>query len=142
MSGEMEIQWAVDMLQNFAEQRGLIAEIGQDKVQDIMAAAFMWARACVTGDEAEREETRDPDYAQCLVHDWELADFRDRWRWTGELPPTQQAIVLDKPQRSTPQATIDAFHYVLSLGDPERLATWLRQHPDDALALFKSVEAA
>lgn len=83
-----------------------------------------------------------PDYAATLVMQWELADPRDRWRWTGELPPVEQAAAIDKPLRRTPQATVDAFQYVVSLGDPDRLAAWLRNHPDDALVLLETLEAA
>ncbi|MBB4378231.1 hypothetical protein [Bradyrhizobium sp. SBR1B] len=141
VSGEMEIQWSVDVLQAFAEQRGLVVELGQDKVQDVIAAAFIWARALAATDEAEAAASPS-DYVNQLLMQWELDDERDNWKWTGQLPPARQAAVIEKPQYRTAQSTIDAFHFVLSLGDPERLAAWLRNHPDDAPALFKSVEAA
>jgi hypothetical protein len=43
------------------------------------------------------------------------------------------------PQRGygTPQATVDAFFYVLRLEDPEYLARWLAEHPLDAAHLQK-----
>ncbi|MCS3895800.1 hypothetical protein M2171_004933 [Bradyrhizobium japonicum USDA 38] len=142
VSGEMEIQWSVDMLQNFAEQRGLVAELGQNKVQDVVAAAFIWARSLEPADDAEDAEACDSGYAASLIMRWEIADPRDRWRWTGELPPAQLVPTIEKTPYRTAQSTIDAFHFVLSLGDPEHLAAWLLNHPDDAPALFKSVEAA
>lgn len=139
--GEMEIQWSVDILQNYAEQRGLVVELGQDKVQDVIAAAFIWARAVAAADEAATEDAPS-DYAARLVRDWEMDDERDRHRWTGELPPAPTVAALEKPQRRTPQATVDAFQFVMGLGDPDRLTAWLRNHPDDATALLDTVEAA
>ncbi|MCK1652253.1 hypothetical protein IVA88_12500 [Bradyrhizobium sp. 149] len=141
MSGEMEIQWSVDVLQAFAEQRGLVVELGQDKIQDVIAAAFIWARALAATDEAEAADSPS-DYANQLLMQWELDDPRDRWRWTGELPPVQQTVVVQRPVHRLPQATVDAFQFVLSLGDPDRLTAWLRNHPDDATALLDTVEAA
>ncbi|MHC4043560.1 hypothetical protein [Bradyrhizobium sp. 23AC] len=143
VSGEMEIQWAVDMLQNFAEERGLVAELGQDKVQDVIAAAFIWARTLAAADEAEVEDLPS-DYALQLVMQWELDDKRDRWKWTGELPPRREPQPEWPTRRpyETPQSNIDAFHYVLSLGDADRLAAWLRNHLNDGPALFADLEAA
>jgi hypothetical protein len=39
-AGEFELQEAVDVLQASAEATGLVAEIGQDAVQAIIARAF------------------------------------------------------------------------------------------------------
>ncbi|MET3299689.1 hypothetical protein [Bradyrhizobium diazoefficiens] len=138
--GEMEIQWSVDMLQNYAEQRGLVVELGQDKVQDVIAAAFIWARAFSAADEAATEDASS-DYAARLVRDWEMADSRDAWRWTGAprppaAPETKQAGVY-KPAAST----VEAFFYVVRLGDPAYLAAWLASHPTDAPHLIRLYEA-
>ncbi|MCP2125798.1 hypothetical protein [Bradyrhizobium ottawaense] len=130
LDGILEKSDAVDCVQRHAELWGVVDEIGQDEVQRLMAEAFAPA------------EELPSDCASHLLMQWELADPRDRWRWTGELPPVQQAATIDKPVYRTAQSTIDAFHYVLSLGDRERLAAWLLNHPDDAPAFFKSVEAA
>jgi hypothetical protein len=47
------------------------------------------------------------------------------------------------PRRySTRQSTIDAFNYVVGLGDAQRLADWLRNHPNDSAVLLQQVEAA
>lgn len=141
--GEMEIQWSVDVLQNFAEQRGLVVELGQDKVQDVIAAAFIWARSLAAVDEAEANAGDLPsDYASQLVMQWELADPRDRWRWTGELPPVLSVETIEKPVYRTAQSTIDAFLFVLSTGDQDRIASWLRNHLEDAPTFAKMLEAA
>ncbi|PDT57109.1 hypothetical protein CO678_35105 [Bradyrhizobium diazoefficiens] len=121
---------AVDCIQRHAMLAGIVDEIGQDEVQRLMGEAFAPV------------DDLPSDYASQLVMQWELADPRDRWRWTGEQPPAQQVAAVEKAPHRTSQSTIDAFHFVLSLGDSERLAAWLSQHPNDAPALFKSVEAA
>ncbi len=139
---------AIDPLQEFAEQSGLVAVLGQDEVQRLIAAPFGRFRNIVAAeveDElagTEGEPDLPSDYAATLVMQWELADPRDRWRWTGELPSVQQPTAIEKTSYRTAQSTIDAFHYVLSQGNSERLAAWLLNHPDDAPALFKSLEAA
>jgi hypothetical protein len=77
-----------------------------------------------------------------LVQQWELADPRDRWRYTGEQRPRtiEPAPTGAQPYR-TPQATIDAFWYVASLDDPDYLKRWLAEHPRDVAALQKLWEA-
>jgi hypothetical protein len=76
-----------------------------------------------------------------LVARWELADPRDAWRHTGEQPPRSdvEPIPQAKPYR-TPQATIDAFWYVVGLCDPARLTAWLDRHPQDKPFLLKLLE--
>jgi hypothetical protein len=82
------------------------------------------------------------DYAADIVRRWELADPRDRWRHTGEAPPKASAPPQPSPRPyRTPQTTIDAFWYVVSLCDPERLKAWLRDHPQDSAFLLKLLEA-
>jgi hypothetical protein len=44
------------------------------------------------------------------------------------------------PPYRTPQATVDAFWYVVSLCNPERLKAWLVDHPQDAPFLLKLLE--
>jgi hypothetical protein len=44
-----------------------------------------------------------------------------------------------RPYR-TPQATVDAFWFVVGLQDPERFKAWLAARPDDAPFLLKLLE--
>jgi hypothetical protein len=76
-----------------------------------------------------------------LVERWESADIRDNWRHTGEPRPKPAPIFpgRTRPYR-TPQATVDAFWYVVSLCDPKPLKTWLGDHPQDAPFLLKLLE--
>jgi hypothetical protein len=110
--GEMDAQTAVDCLQSYAECAGLSAELGQDRIQDIMAAAFIWA--------GEVDDTVSSDYAGQIVRRWELADPRDRWQHTGEAPPSAPSAesLAVRPYR-TPQSTIDAFWCAASAGDAQ-----------------------
>jgi hypothetical protein len=81
-----------------------------------------------------------------IVRDMELKDLRDRWKHTGAPRPPENVRNSDishmpanpRPRR-IPQATIDAFKYVVSRGDPDHLARWLRDHSDTAAALLKEV---
>ncbi|TFV75361.1 hypothetical protein E4K64_16485 [Bradyrhizobium frederickii] len=121
---------AVDCVQRHAGLWGVVDEIGQDEVQRLMSEYF-----------APPPEVPS-DYAARLIRDWEMADERDRHRWTGELPPVQQVVVAQKLPHRPAQSTVDAFRYVMRVGDPERLTAWLRNHPDDAPALLEMLEAA
>jgi hypothetical protein len=73
-----------------------------------------------------------------LVERWESADIRDNWRHTGEPRPKPVPTFPERtrPYR-TPQATEEAFWYVVRLDDPEYLKRWLADHPADAEHLFK-----
>jgi hypothetical protein len=79
---------------------------------------------------------------------WELADPRDSWRHTGEPPPSASVRNSDISPATpapahyrTPQATRDAFWFVVNLCDPGRLKTWLHDHPRDARHLLKLLES-
>jgi hypothetical protein len=80
-----------------------------------------------------------------LIAQWERADPRDAWRHTGEHPPRSTGSDAEPiPQaRSyrTPQSTIDAFWYVVSLCDPERFKAWLAHRPADAPFLLELLES-
>jgi hypothetical protein len=137
----LEMPEAVDPLQEYAESTGLVTELGQDVVQAIIAAPFARLRAIAAAREVE-EAARDAaeeqaawefdnEHAARLVRQWELADPRDRWRHTGELPPApepERPPVSSRPR--IPQSTLDAFALVLGTGDRNYLAEWLRDHPE------------
>ncbi|WP_038970257.1 hypothetical protein [Bradyrhizobium genomosp. III] len=136
---------AIDPLQESAEASGLVAAIGQDRVQEIIAKPFARFRDIVAAEiEAELMAQLEPDlpddYALCLVREWELSDERDRWKWTGEMPPVRAPAPTERPTYRTPQATVDAFLFVLGTGDVERLSAWLARHPADAPHLLRIYE--
>jgi hypothetical protein len=135
INGQLSLHEAVDELQAYAEQSGLIDHIGQDEAQAIMAYAFF----AVDFLPEPEDDPDDPD----IVRRWEMADPRDRWKWTGETPPpkiVRNSDIGAKPEKApyrTPQATIDAFWHVAGLDDPDYLKRWLAQHPRDAETLCK-----
>jgi hypothetical protein len=129
-NGWVSLHTAVDNLQRLAELWLLVEEYGQDVVQAIMADAF-------APREAEPEIDLPSDYAA------------DAWSLTGDRPPTdaiRNSAIFEpvfRPRRfSPPKATIDAFKYVVALGDPEYLAKWLRDHSDVAPVLLKQLPEA
>jgi hypothetical protein len=92
----------------------------------------------LTLDELERraELVREIEVA-AIVRSMELNDPRDRWKHTGEsAPDIGIPMAVARPYR-TPQATIDAFWYVVRLDDADHLKRWLAQHPRDVAALQK-----
>ena len=72
-----------------------------------------------------------------LIADFERDDPRDAWRHTGEHPPRTQPAPPAPPPYRTPQATIDAFWYVVRLDDADYLRRWLARHPLDAPHLLE-----
>lgn len=125
--GWISLQIAVDNLQSLAERWHLIEEHGQEAVQALIAF-------CPVPVEVPS------DYAAKIVRQWELADPRDRWQLTGELPPAPEAVPTAVARaRGVPTSTIEAFKHVVSVGNPDRLAKWLRDHSDVAAALLKEV---
>jgi hypothetical protein len=126
--GWISLQTAVDNLQALAERWGLISLHGQDAVQQIIAgpATIQAGSECRSADD--------------IVRGWELADRRDRWKHTGELPPAPEVIpTVAARSHRLPSSTVDAFKHVVSLGDPVVLSKWLRDHSDVAPALLKEV---
>ena len=139
---------AVDQLQAFAEQSGLVDAVGQDMTQDILAAAFC-AVDFALDDEAEADEAELFGDAAAIVRRWELADPRDRWQHVGEAPPPDRVrnsaigarLAITATRHRTPQATRDAFQYVAHQGDLAHLKAWLRDHRRDAPYLLDMLES-
>ncbi|MEK9281188.1 hypothetical protein MTR72_16460 [Bradyrhizobium sp. ISRA442] len=125
--GWIDLHTAVDNLQRLAELWGLIEEVGQDAIQALMADAFAPMPELPSG------------YAAQLLMRFELDDERDRWKWTGELPPKPEPQTELPPRKpyQTPQSTIDAFLHVARSESTEYLTDWLTRHPLDAPHLHK-----
>jgi hypothetical protein len=86
----------------------------------------------MTLDELERraELRRQEDIA------WILARMDAMQGRPPEFPPADKP----PPAYQTAASTIDAFRYLVGLDDPERLAAWLRDRPQDARFLLKLLE--
>jgi hypothetical protein len=114
---EMEIDEAVDELQAYAERSGLVRDVGQDRVQEIIAAPFARYREMI-----EPADSPPEWFTNTIMSE------------ADEPEPIKPAA---KQSYRTPKAVADAFAYVLRLGDPEYLTRWLAQHPLDAADLYK-----
>ncbi|MBR1086463.1 hypothetical protein JQ621_03140 [Bradyrhizobium manausense] len=137
---------AIDPLQEFAERSGLVAAIGQDEVQRLIAGPFAHFRAIVAAEiEAEFAPTLAPDlltnYAAQTVMRWELEDPRDRWKWTGEPRPLETRVVTQREPQAPAKSTVDACLHVARLGDVARLKAWLDDHRKDAPQLLEILES-
>ncbi len=130
--GILTLHEAVDELQAFATVSGLIEAIGQQAVQETMAFAD-------DGGMADAYEYEIKLRAADLVRQWELN--APRVRHLRDLAHLDSPLPARKPY-ATPQSTIDAFYVVMQSDDPERIAAWLRNNPDDAPALLETLEAA
>lgn len=59
------------------------------------------------------------------------------------MPDCPPIVPRSEPEPYRPaQSTVDAFWYVASLADPERLKAWLLDHPKDAPKLLKLLETS
>jgi hypothetical protein len=83
----------------------------------------------MTLDELERrEELRRQEEVAAIIARWEAMDI-------------EIATKRAEPEPYRPAAsTLDAFWFVVGLDDPERLASWLRDRPQDAPFLLKLLE--
>jgi hypothetical protein len=68
-------------------------------------------------------------YAREIIKRWEYEDRRRPAR-TDEDQMSNVLTFRPRPYR-TPEATVDAFFYVVRFGDAPRLAAWLDDHPRD-----------
>jgi hypothetical protein len=130
IEGVLDLHEAVDECHGYAVLSGVIDRIGQDETQHVMAVAFA-APDLLPDIEQVNFEIGD------IVRRWELADSRDRWKWTGEAPPPPDDMPI-APRRSyrTPEAVEQEFWHIAS-HEPDRLAAWLADHPADEAHLFK-----
>src|SRR4030081_3485577 len=70
----------------------------------------------LTLDELERRaELRRQEEIAAIVRDWEMDEPRDRWRHTGEpRPAPHPPPAPPREPYAPPQATLDAFRFVVS----------------------------
>jgi hypothetical protein len=86
--------------------------------------------------------------AAAMVERMECADPRDRWRHTGEPPPTIEVrnAPIEAAQRRAPepyrpaQSTVTAFRLLIKTGDAARARAWLADRPKDAPYLLLLLE--
>jgi hypothetical protein len=76
-----------------------------------------------------RAELRAQEEIAWIVAQMEAAD-----------PPYEPPPPAEPQPYRTPQATVDAFWYVVRLADPAQLAAWLDDHPKDEFFLLNLLE--
>jgi hypothetical protein len=103
--GELGLHDAVDDLQDGAMRNGLVAALDQDRVQWMMAEAIGAVRMKPTA--------------------WDLEDLAEMF--------VPLAIDLDNIVRrhthGVPASTLAALRYLVRVGDPARLRSWIAAHP-------------
>jgi hypothetical protein len=100
--GEMDLHDAVDKLQADAVRDGLVAALGQDRVQWMMADVFGAVRTKLTA--------------------WDYGEATEVIEAEADEQPA--------PRSETPRvapSTIDALRYLIRQDDPQRLRAWLKR---------------
>ena len=141
-AGEFDLHEAVDELQAAAVRDGLVAELGQDAVVEIIAQAFAPVRDEHYGG-AENGPTcaiADPLVVGLKV----CADTKHHLsKWERRKA---QAAAADETQARKPLgatiATLKAAEYLVQQGDAERFRNWLDRHSaDERATVRKHLEA-
>jgi hypothetical protein len=127
LSGELSLHDAIDELQSYAEDSGLLDRIGQDEAQRIMGETFAAADILPEAD----DELNEACEAEIMLA---AADLVRRWESAYKPRP-------EPPRRAEPfrpaESTVQAFWYVARNHDADYLAAWLAKHPDDRPHLFR-----
>jgi hypothetical protein len=110
--GTIDLQRAVDGAQFAAVACGLVATMGQDRVQEHIASVFAPLRA-------------DDDFCDANIFHDDPDDHDD-----------------DRDRDHVPAATLHAAEYLISQNDPERLRAWLEgRGPREVAAIQEHIQA-
>ena len=132
-AGAMDLQTAVDGLQEAAERTDLLWLIGQDAVQSVMSSAFQTicpptppaSEVCPTIRQTSPEPARGPvpTPAPCpLVRTHGVPS-------ASQLQAEYEARIAQRRARYGPAvSTLRAAEYLLQLGDSKRWRAWLAEH--------------
>jgi hypothetical protein len=132
-AGELTLHDAVDELWASAVRDGLVAKLGADAVQGLLADAFAPVRDDLPRDEDVVPDpiSEDEDQADSSVHlksaddDYEGLgpSFANLCREADEEARRQRALERPAPYR-VPKATLDAAEYLLREGNLENWRKW------------------
>lgn len=139
--GEETLQDAVDWLQDWADTRGLVGFIGQDRVQAIMADAWLPWREELKGppEVSDQYEGLSPSFAEaCRKADIAHGPVPEPppipiVKYEGvpsaEVLQREYEQAVARAQRGEPAAsTLMAAEYLLKQGDLQRLKDWMDEH--------------
>jgi hypothetical protein len=144
-AGELDLHQAVDELQAAAIASGLVAELGQDEVQRLMAEAFAAVRGDLGADEkgsAEPFVPADDEYeglsstfaALCRAADEKQRRKPPDPRLERLRQPMADDVSLERAyaEVSKPagvaESTLQAAEFLIQQNDPQRLRAWLAKH--------------
>jgi hypothetical protein len=134
----------VDALQEFAEKSGLVLEIGQDAVQEILSAAFTPFREVEWAAQAQFDELedREADNAALLYCDrcGSNPSFCGACRADDE--PKRGRAPNKRAEFRPAQSLIDAFKYLVKEGDQDRLRAWVAARSADESEFFRTMVAS
>jgi hypothetical protein len=128
---EIDLHAAVDKLWTAAVRDGLVAKLGTDQVQRLLADAFAPVRDDLTKSHAATSEPEDDE--DTFARACRAADEKARRRRAKAEPP---------PRPHAAKATLRAAEYLVRENDPERLRIWLSKHTaQERAAIRKHLEA-
>jgi hypothetical protein len=129
-AGEFSLHEAVDPLQQFAERSGLLAKIGQDAVQAIMAEAFAAVRRDLVSEGAKPSQAELADIPIVARHGVPSA---------GALQREYEARLRRRDREHGPPKSVRNLANCLAHYRPERLRIWLLERSErerDALVAY------
>jgi hypothetical protein len=128
--GALSLHDAVDVLQADAERDGIIAAIGQDAVQAIIAAALGAVRDDVAADDDAPADDGDEyeGLSSTFAAGCRAADERQRQRLAGQKPRRSRAIAI---------STLRAAQFLIQQNDTGRFQRWLDKHTPEQRAAIR-----
>jgi len=133
--GKIDLITAVDRLQDYAFSRGLIDELGQDAVQQIISEAFAPARRIRVVVDNDEYAGVTPSFARlCRKADAAIGPRQE----LEDIPivarhgvPSAEALqrVYERGLKRPAASTVAAAWYLARCGDAVRLESWLMEHP-------------
>jgi hypothetical protein len=112
-TGDLDLQSAVDVLQDAAERTGLMTLIGQDAVQAMMAYAFQVIQP--DNRAAPAAPSNEPHH---LVSTHGVAS-------AAQLQRIYDRTLAERFRHRLPASIVDALHYVITQKDPQRLRQFI-----------------
>jgi hypothetical protein len=140
--GEITLHDAVDVLWADAERDGLVAKLGADHVQQILADAFAPVRDDVTDDVDLENHRAVRFYESNDEYDGLSFTFAKACRAADERVRQQRKRQHERSNKPhVAESTLQAAEYLIQQKDPKRLRAWLAQHTaEERAAILQHLE--